>query len=1061
MKIWTNQSLRTKQVFNIDCVDLNILELHIRDQNAELIVRRSSDQYSFKSFKVSSINEIVIETRDRLRRCFLDSVVMISQDRIANASFLESLTRLLAKLDVETSEKALPITTKAHTKIIETRNTTHSRFVTEMLINILRAIEQSLDVHRIYKHTRDDVLWKNALKSWRRFSLWLFLRVALQTSLMRKDDEESHMQYKSFILFFLTHVLKDVLKASLSSDVLFVMTAEISRRALKLEAVNEMLWLQYVEMTMSAVQQELIRRWHSMKKNSNLLRTQRNWLSSQLSFLHDTQLTLSKLRSYLMKVSSRSTSSSVYQHFTSNCDCRVSQCSSTLPKLNLLTKMKENQVSLYLADLKLWVRDSLSDWLRAYMKHKDACTTLSEIIDIYTSTASFAYTDMSEDISLMLLISMNLWVALDKCALHHCDLLRDYDSKFSSSLFEPLLLSKKPQMKRLYHVEQYLATRRKAAISKFLFIFRSVDTTKSFAVRYFHESSHHQKLRRKIEAKAKNERSQKIFELAKKRQRYHELIKRSDEISCQYVSRWRNDRQISDHSDFCQKCRLQSKIRELTVDVHEWSLSKKDLKMKIMIFELNMSIVVFIWRNITYSILVDMLSFELDAQTSRRGKDKGKQQEVYFLRSYVDLQKFVKAKTDRLQLASTTKFFVISHYRYKKISQINEINVYINNGLNYTLFDSKKTRWTEELLDCCDVREKCTLKLSAEPYRELQYIVKNTIHISNEMIASQAECSNVLTMHEFYAFETLRSDHRLQWRNIARELIARVLNFNCHETHILIIQTAWQVDSFSKKEICQESHINLEEKKFEKSLLLTLKNVVETIKDNWQSAAATRTFVALTTWLLSLSICNMIHESCFRFLRRAREISLRWTCELRQKLQREQKKKQKILNARALEMILICHETFDVDLHHLFNLLKSDEDIAVVTECSIIVHDRCSIATDDLSASVKTLLQRHWRLSYVLEPLLRKRIVKVRNDLDSTVDRLWARYMSEILWIALKTLSERWLVTETSSKDDRSSMLIHYNVLNESLLVNESSLTRLSRSYESHSTFHRLFDEIK
>ncbi len=87
-----------------------------------------------------------------------------------------------------------------------------------------------------------------------------------------------------------------------------------------------------------------------------------------------------------------------------------------------------------------------------------------------------------------------------------------------------------------------------------------------------------------------------------------------------------------------------------------------------------------------------MLSFELDAQTSRRGKDKGKQQEVYFLRSYVDLQKFVKAKTDRLQLASTTKFFVISHYRYKKISQINEINVYINNGLNYTLFDSKKTR---------------------------------------------------------------------------------------------------------------------------------------------------------------------------------------------------------------------------------------------------------------------------------------------------------------------------------------------------------------------------------
>jgi len=72
------------------------------------------------------------------------------------------------------------------------------------------------------------------------------------------------------------------------------------------------------------------------------------------------------------------------------------------------------------------------------------------------------------------------------------------------------------------------------------------------------------------------------------------------------------------------------------------------------------------------------------------------------------------------------------------------------------------------------VREKCTLKLSAGPDRGLQYTVKNTIHISNEVIASQAECPDALTMHEFYAFGTLRSGHRLQWRNIARELIARV-----------------------------------------------------------------------------------------------------------------------------------------------------------------------------------------------------------------------------------------------------------------------------------------------
>ncbi len=170
------------------------------------------------------------------------------------------------------------------------------------------------------------------------------------------------------------------------------------------------------------------------------------------------------------------------------------------------------------------------------MERKDACTALAKVINTYISAASSVYTDMPEDISLMLLTSMNLWVALDECALHHCSLLRDYDPEFPSSLFEPLLLLSKAQMKRLYRIEQYLVMRR-AAIPKYPFIFRSVDTQKSFAVRYFQQSPNHQKLRRKIEAEATNERSQKVFELAKERQRYHELIKQSGRLNCQYVSR--------------------------------------------------------------------------------------------------------------------------------------------------------------------------------------------------------------------------------------------------------------------------------------------------------------------------------------------------------------------------------------------------------------------------------------------------------------------------------------------------------------------------------------------
>lgn len=1046
-------------MFHIIYVDLDILALHIRGQNAGLIVRRFSDQYSFESFELSPTTEAVIGTKGRLRRCFPGPIMVIGRDRIADASFLEPLVELLVKVDAETPEEVLPTATKAHSKVIETRDTVHPRFITEMLNGILRAVGQPRNSPRIHKHTRDDVLWKGALKPWRRSALWLFLRVALQTSLMRDDNEEPHQRYKSFMIFFMTHVLGGALEASLPSDTLFLMTTKISRRALKLGAEDRTAWLQYTQTTIEAVQQELTRRWSSLEKHPDPLETQVNWQPSQLSFLHDTELTLSRLRLYLLRARARSASPSTYHQFASDCRRRILQCSSSLPDLSLILG-DEGQVRLYMADFELWVDHFLNDWLRANLRSKDACAALAKVIDTYATAASSAYKDMPEDISLLILTTMDLWVALDKCALHHYPLLQDYDPGFPPSLFEPLLLPGKAQMVRLFRVEQYLATRRKAALSRFPSIFRSDDPPKSFAVRFVEQPSyHHQELRRKIEAEATTERSQKLSELAEKHRQYSELMTQSDGMNCKYVSLWRKRQQISEHSGSCEKCQLKSRAKGLTIDCHEWPLPEKDLDAKAAVFELDVPTIVSNWRDTTYSILVDMLSVDPGAQVPRRGK--GKQQGAYALHNYAGLHKFVKSQAGRLQLTSTSKPFVISHYRRQKISQANETNICVNNGLNYSLYDSKRSRWTEELLDCCDVREKCTFKLPPGPYGVLQYAVNNTIHTSNEVIASQAKCPEVLTMHEYYAFGILRSGHRLQWRNIARELTARILNFNCHETHALLTQAVWQVGPFSKGEVSRESHADLEEEEFGRSLLLALNDAVGTIEGNWQGATAARTFIALVARLLSLSTCNAVQEGCYRFLRRARVISLGWTRELGQKLQGGQKEEElKLLNARTLEMALTCYGTFDVDPHHAPYLLESDEDIAVVTECSIIVHDRCPVVIDDLPAPMKQLLRRHWRLSYMLEPLLRKRILGVCNGLDRTIGRLWASYVPGSPWTTLEMPSERWLVTEISNECGPSSMLVHYNLLEGSLLVNGSPLTRLPRSYESHPTFRRLFGEV-
>ena len=979
----------------------------------------------------------------------------ISQDRIADASFLEPVVELLVQLDAETPKEVLPTTTKSKSTVVETRDTVHPRFVTEMLTGLLRALGQPHDVTRIYKHTRDDVLWKDALNPWRRCPSWLFLRVGLQTSLMRKQVEDPHMRYKSFMLFFMAQVLERALKACLPSNTIFLMTAKIIHRALKLGAVDGTGWLQYVAKTTGAAQQELSRRWVSVEKHPDLFATQGSWDPSQLSLLSDTELRLSKLRPYLAKVVARLASPPTHHRFASDCGRRISRCSSGLPELSLFSEGHGSQVCLYLTDLELWVENSLDDWLLANMEIQDAVTALAALIDTYISAASLAYKDMPEDISLAILTTMDLWAALDKLAVHHCALLRKYSPEFPPSLFEPLLLPQKSQMERLLRVEQYLDCRRAAAIPEFPSMFRSVDTINSFAVQYIQQSPPHHELQRKIEDEAKSDRARKISELAEKRQQYHKLITQSEGMSCEYVDVRRKKRNITKHSGSCQKCQLKSQAEHLTIDVHEWPLPERELEVKAAVFELDVPTVVSKWRDITYRILIDLLS----CQSLRQGK--GNQQRAYSLRNYAGLQKFVISQEGRLQLASKTKPFVVSHYRHQKISQAKESNVCVNNGLHYTIYDSKESRWTEELLDRCGVREQCTPKLPAGPYRSLQYAVSNTIHTSNEVISNQAECPEMLTMHEFYAFGTLRAGHRLQWRNIARELTTHILNFNSHETHTLIMQAAWQIGPFSEGHQCRESHVDLEEVDFGRSLLSTMEDALGTIEGNWQAAVAARTLIALATRLLSLSLCKEVREGCFHFLQKARAISLRWTREVGQRLQEgQQDAEQKNLNERMLEMALTCYGTFDVDSHHLPALLERDEDIAVVTECSIIVHDRCPVVGDNLCTPLRILLQRYRRLSCVLEPFLSKRILEFRNGLDITIGRLWAGYVSGSPWSALEMPSERWLVTETSSKCGRSSMMVHYNLLDGSLLVDGSPLTRLPRSYESHSTFQRLFGEV-
>jgi len=121
----------------------------------------------------------------------------------------------------------------------------------------------------------------------------------------------------------------------------------------------------------------------------------------------------------------------------------------------------------------------------------------------------------------------------------------------------------------------------------------------------------------------------------------------------------------------------------------------------------------------------------------------------------------------------------------------------------------------------------------------MRSFVCGTHHTSNEVIAAQADCPAKLGPHEYMAFSGLRSEPRLQWLNIARELSSPALSFRREEVHTLIAQAAWQIGPLSDG--LREWHIDLSLPSFGTTLLQELEALLARVEHNWQEEVTVRT----------------------------------------------------------------------------------------------------------------------------------------------------------------------------------------------------------------------------
>ena len=789
-----------------------VLAIHIRAQNAAVIVRRAvlTDFVQFEVFEVSPPNTEVMKAEGKLLCSYPGPAIQVPASTFADGSFLQELSSFLIQMDVDVLDST-PTAVKAGSVVHEVRDTVHPRYISGLLIGILRGFGQPAHVNRITKRLADEVLWRNAYKPWRRSPLWLVLRVTLQSSL-RADN-----LYKLFMLFFHAHLLRKCVHRDFPSELLHVMRVKMTRRLSKLgRAVSQNIY-QFVHDTATKVGALLSKRWTSFQAIGPISPTSQ---LETLDFDSDTRISLNSSYGYLTTVLNSVSQSYSRTPFNPHGSRFYTTYDFSRISNGQLAKAIAKGQHVAIADFEFSVEKNLESWVVASTNNQHALDVISSCIREYYAGAKALYGANAEDNSIMILTIMDLWVALDRLAIRQCPLLEEYSPEISSALLHDLLLHRSSTICRASYIEEYLGLRHRQAVHVTSIFSSDVDDS-CFPVKYFHTSKDLKLLHEVINAHAQRERETKRQELISLNQQSKSLLRQALEMS--------HDPEPQHKYKSCQRCKLERQAKSLKIRVHEWPLPSSAVQAQRTVFELSPPHAFSVWRDITYMILCDI------GQSSH---PTSQHKPEVLLDTFSGLRRWA-VKDHRVTIGSTTKSFADqSHYKMVQIPA-QESSVLVNNGLSFRLFDRVRKSWVEPFSESSIAGLCMPPAPTSSPYSVLHRFVSTTQHTPNDVIAAQADCPNDISLHEFIAFSGLRNGPRLQWLSIARELASPFLSFRLEEVHTLVTQAAWQLGPLSNG--VREWHVDLGISSFGNTLLRELESLLEKIRANWLEEVTVRT----------------------------------------------------------------------------------------------------------------------------------------------------------------------------------------------------------------------------
>jgi hypothetical protein len=1003
----------------------------------------------FEAFEISPSSAEVLASEGALIRDFPDCSAQISLDEFSKPPFQHALADFLEKGSMEPLRCFQALTTKAHTPIVESRDTCSPGLITHFLIPLLESIGSSgdEDAPRLRKRVRDDANIEATEFPWRRLPLWIALRVGIQRQLqISHGNVAGRACYKFLIITLLTELLLEC-PGKLAPELTLTLRAKICRRLAKLEReknVSPEVYSHLFKTTTAFFKESIMQVTMSVDMAWEKFKRDTTRSIPRLPTRADQQaqfLSLPNSGAYLRSVLGLPRSQK-----------KISP-SLQLPLLHDTTiEHVEQFTNMYhrLAKLESKIETREEPKLTRDLTLESICEKLSDAIFGLANRVGTAYDSDPQHISVYILSLFRLWVRLDKCMVKICPVLLQYHPVFTPELLEALHLPTAVEMQRLRVIQAYIHDRCEGC--KYQTTIFSEPKEKCFVVKYFSTSSSMQRLHQRIKEASEESRQAKKLELERWWSEFDEHSLGISGGTCTCTFKRDGTRDVRG----CTKCWHWRARNRMEIYAHEDFLPSDAIKTAAVIFELGIPKSFAAYRNATWKIFT--LAYPAKPQSESPTK---------LLQDYDSLKAYASRHFTGITIASTSKSFRGTHYKVsKKKMKASESDVLYPNGLNFSYFDMGSNTWVKHFDKSLTFQHECGVHV---PLELRSSVIPSSLHpptvttgpSSYEIVASETHCPSSMSVHEFTAYQRLLSGKTRRWLTMLVELGASNVNFSSESTMHMFNHLANQAGPAKHKhDTLGDIHEVFKDRSFCDCLAAQVEKRLNDIATNWREVHCMEIMITL-----SLRLCHLAASTTQGndLLIQARRITLAWITRLRADVRNAKETSIAETAARyAFWAALLCRRTFSKVKES--DPVMSEHDLSTFVQASLALQENLLVDLAKLPSVLKAMLIRDTKLTYEIKALLLQSIRARPRGIGVAINASWSEPGSSAGksfddWQQVSPTHDRWVVSvmKTSTKNPSNTQVIHYNFIEGHLLVDGKPLGRLPRDVRESDEVRQLF----